>query len=49
MKKRDVENNPYHFYGDALLKKCSYTYTFEKSIAKITFEKSIAKITFSNV
>jgi hypothetical protein len=34
MKKRDVENNPYHSYWDVLLKKSSYTYTFEKSIAK---------------
>ena len=34
MKKRDVENNPYHSFLDVLLKKSSYTYTFEKSIAK---------------
>ena len=34
MKKIDVENNPYHSFLDVLLKKSSYTYTFEKSIAK---------------
>ena len=41
MKKIDVENNPYHSFLDVLLKKSSYTYTFEKSIAKINFNKSI--------
>jgi hypothetical protein len=43
MKKRDVENNSYHSFLDVLLKKSSYTYTFEKSISKKQKSKKAKK------